>query len=95
MVTVTAVTILILTISSQQQLLVFAMHNSTLDVNTWIASDNSTQLHTIDLNNCPVSSTSTAEGGETGEGDITGRKKQMKNHPQMKVKETNKIKVEM
>jgi hypothetical protein len=29
---------------------VFAMHDSTLDVNTWIASDNTTQLHTIDLN---------------------------------------------
>jgi hypothetical protein len=28
----------------------FAMHDSNLDVNTWIASDNSTQLHTIDLN---------------------------------------------
>ena len=70
MVTVTAVTILILTISSQQQLLVFAMNDSTLDVNTWIASDNSTQFHTIDLNNGPVSSTSAAEGGETGEGDI-------------------------
>lgn len=71
MVIVTAVTILILIISSQQQLVVFAMHDSTLDVNTWIANDNSTQLHTIDLNNGPVSSTSTAEGGETEEGDIT------------------------
>ena len=29
---------------------VSAMHDSTLDVNTWIASDNTTQLHTIDLN---------------------------------------------
>ena len=29
---------------------VFAMHDSTLDVNTWIASDNTTQVHTIDLN---------------------------------------------
>jgi hypothetical protein len=39
----------------------FAMHDSTLDVNTWIASDNSTQLHTTDLNNGPVSpTTSTA-----------------------------------
>jgi hypothetical protein len=28
----------------------FAMHNSTLDVNTWIASDNSTPLRTYDLN---------------------------------------------
>jgi hypothetical protein len=29
---------------------IFAMHDSNLGVNTWIASDNSTQLHTIDLN---------------------------------------------
>lgn len=28
----------------------FAMHDSTLDVNTWSATDNSTQRHTIDLN---------------------------------------------
>jgi hypothetical protein len=34
---------------------VVAMHDSTLDVNTWIASDNSTQLHTTDLNRGPVS----------------------------------------
>ena len=72
MVIVTALTILILTISSHQPRGVFAMHDSTLDVNTWIASDNSTQLHTIDLNNGPVSSTSSAEGGDTDEGDITG-----------------------
>jgi hypothetical protein len=71
MVIVTVLTILILTISSHQQRGVFAMHDSTLDVNTWIASDNSTQLHTIDLNNAPVSSTSTEEAGETEEGDIT------------------------
>jgi len=32
-----------------------AMHDSTLDVNTWIASNNSTQLHTIDLNKGPIS----------------------------------------
>jgi hypothetical protein len=39
----------------------FAMHDSTLDVNTWIASDNSTQLQTTDLNKGPVSpTTSTA-----------------------------------
>jgi hypothetical protein len=34
---------------------VFAMHDSTLNVNTWIASDNSTQLHTTDLNRGPIS----------------------------------------
>ena len=39
----------------------FAMHDSTLDVNTWIASNNSTQLHTTDLNKGPVNpTTSTA-----------------------------------
>jgi hypothetical protein len=32
----------------------FAMHDSAMDVNTWIASNNSTQLHTIDLNKGPV-----------------------------------------
>jgi hypothetical protein len=35
----------------------FALHDSTLDVNTWIASDNITQLHTTDLNKGPVSPT--------------------------------------
>lgn len=34
---------------------VFAMHDSNLDVNTWIASDNSTQLQTTDLNRGPIS----------------------------------------
>jgi hypothetical protein len=32
-----------------------AMHNSTLDVNTWISNDNSTQLHVTDLNRGPIS----------------------------------------
>ena len=32
----------------------FALHDSTLGVNTWLASDNSTQLNTIDLNNGPT-----------------------------------------
>jgi|SRR5215208_3227391 len=64
-VTIIAVTILVLTISSQQQQrAVFAMHDSTLDVNTWIASDNETQLHTTDLNKSPISSSSTTDGGE-------------------------------
>ena len=31
------------------------MHDSNLDVNTWIARNNSTQLHTIDLNKGPIS----------------------------------------
>jgi hypothetical protein len=35
----------------------FALHDSTLDVNTWISSDNITQLHTTDLNKGPVSPT--------------------------------------
>ena len=48
----------------------FAMHDSNLDVNTWLASDNSTQLHTIDLNKGPISST-TATGASTPE-ETTG-----------------------
>jgi hypothetical protein len=70
---VISVVAIILTIALQQQSVAFAMHDSTLGVNTWIASDNSTQLHTIDLNKGPVSSTSTAEGGGTieEEGEIT------------------------
>src|ERR687895_2171242 len=49
---------------------VFAMHDSTLDVNTWIASDNSTQLHTTDLNRGPISPAISA-GAATAE-DTTG-----------------------
>jgi hypothetical protein len=52
----------------------FGMHDSTLDVNTWLASDNSTQLNTIDLNSGPVASATdsggaaeTAETAETGD----------------------------
>lgn len=47
-----------------------AMHDSTLDVNTWIASDNSTQLHTTDLNRGPISPAVSA-GAATAE-DATG-----------------------
>jgi hypothetical protein len=49
---------------------VVAMHDSTLDVNTWIASDNSTQLHTTDLNRGPISP-AVAAGAATAE-DATG-----------------------
>jgi hypothetical protein len=49
---------------------VVAMHDSTLDVNTWIASDNSTQLHTTDLNSGPISPAVSA-GAATAE-DATG-----------------------
>src|ERR687895_85865 len=49
---------------------VFAMHDSTLDVNTWIASDNSTQLHTTDLNRGPISP-AVSTGAATAE-DTTG-----------------------
>lgn len=46
----------------------FAMHDSNLDVNTWLASDNSTQLNTIDLNSGPVASAAGSEGAtETGD----------------------------
>jgi hypothetical protein len=44
---------------------VFAMHDSTLDVNTWIASDNTTQLHTIDLNKGVQSPSAAAESIST------------------------------
>lgn len=49
----------------------FAMHDSNLDVNTWLASDNSTQLHTIDLNKGPISPT-TATGGDLSLADENG-----------------------
>jgi hypothetical protein len=48
----------------------FAMHDSTLNVNTWIASNNSTQLHTTDLNKGPVSPT-TSTAANTAE-ETTG-----------------------
>jgi hypothetical protein len=49
---------------------VVAMHDSTLDVNTWTASDNSTQLHTTDLNRGPISP-AISSGAATAE-DTTG-----------------------
>lgn len=48
----------------------FAMHDSTLDVNTWSASDNSTQRHTIDLNQ-GAPSPSAAAGASTFPEEIT------------------------
>jgi hypothetical protein len=46
----------------------FAMHDSNLDVNTWLASDNSTQLNTIDLNSGPTASAAgTGGAAETGD----------------------------
>lgn len=48
----------------------FAMHDSTLDVNTWSASDNSTQRHTIDLNQ-GAPSPSAAAGASTTPEEIT------------------------
>ena len=42
----------------------FAMHDSTLDVNTWSATDNRTERHTIDLNQGAQSS-STGVGAST------------------------------
>jgi hypothetical protein len=49
---------------------VVAMHDSTLDVNSWIASDNSTQLHTTDLNRGPISPAISA--GAAAAEDVTG-----------------------
>jgi hypothetical protein len=73
-VTVIPISIIILILSvnySYQDVL--AMHDSQLDVNTWIANDNVTQLHTIDLNNGPVSSSATTEGIAPNEvGDANG-----------------------
>jgi hypothetical protein len=40
----------IFTIALGLQQASFAMHDSTLGVNTWIAQDNTTQVHTINLN---------------------------------------------
>jgi hypothetical protein len=48
----------------------FAMHDSTLDVNTWSASDNSTQRHTIDLTQ-GAPSPSAAAGASTIPEEIT------------------------
>jgi hypothetical protein len=45
----------------------FAMHDSTLDVNTWSATDNSTQRHTIDLNQGAPSSSAAAGASTTPE----------------------------
>jgi hypothetical protein len=68
---IAVLTVLIVIISLQQSA-VFAMHDSTLGVDTWIASDNSTQLHTIDLNKGPVDPTSaTTEGVESEDGGVT------------------------
>jgi hypothetical protein len=48
----------------------FAMHDSTLGVNTWLASDNSTQLNTIDLNNGPTAPTADAGGAAETEDEV-------------------------
>src|SRR5215204_1529338 len=50
------------------------MHGSTLDINTWIASDNSTQLHVTDLNRGPISPTVSAVNSTT-ESEITTTEK--------------------
>ena len=68
---IAVLTVLIVIISSQQSA-VFAMHDSSLGVDTWIATDNSTHLHTIDLNKGPVDPTSaTTEGVESEDGGVT------------------------
>ena len=48
----------------------FALHDSTLGVNTWLASDNSTQLNTIDLNNGPTAPTADAGGAAETEDEV-------------------------
>jgi hypothetical protein len=44
----TLLAVIVVALSVQQ--ISFAMHDSTLGVNSWLARDNSTQLHTINLN---------------------------------------------
>ena len=43
---VTAVLVIVVDIQQTS----FALHDSNLDANTWIAQDNSTEVNTIDLN---------------------------------------------
>ena len=62
--------VFLLIIASQQLGTIFAMHDSNLDVNTWIAIDNSTQVHTMDLNNGPMSPSATAAEGEAEEDEV-------------------------
>lgn len=69
MVPVILAIVFLLVIASQQRGTIFAMHDSNLDVNTWIASDNSTQLHTMDLNSGTMSPSATA-GGEAEEDEV-------------------------
>jgi hypothetical protein len=65
--------ILILSSTSGTYQAVLAMHDSQLDVNTWFANDNVTELHTIDLNNGPVSPKATTGGITPDEGrDVNG-----------------------
>lgn len=70
LVPVISVIVFLLIIASQQHGTIFAMHDSNLDVNTWIASDNSTQLNTMDLNSGTMSPSATAAGGEAEEGEV-------------------------
>jgi hypothetical protein len=49
---VTAVLVIVVDIQQTS----FALHDSNLDVNTWIAQDNSTEVNTIDLNT-PINQT--------------------------------------
>jgi hypothetical protein len=48
----------------------FALHDSTLGVNTWLASDNSTQLNTIDLNSGPTAPTADVGGAAETEDEV-------------------------
>ena len=52
LIVVTAVLVIVL--NTQQTS--FALHDSNLDANTWIAQDNSTEVNTIDLNT-PINQT--------------------------------------
>ncbi len=61
---VTAVLVMVVDIQQTS----FALHDSNLDANTWIAQDNSTEVNTIDLNT-PINQT--VSGGVVTSPDAT------------------------
>ena len=79
--------VFLLIIASQQHGTIFAMHDSNLDVNTWIASDNSTQLHTMDLNSGTMSPSATAAGGEAEEDEVVDEEEVDEEEPSLEEEE--------
>ena len=75
--------VFLLIIASQQLGIIFAMHDSNLNVNTWIAIEQNTQVYTMDLNNGPMSPSVTAEG-EAEEDEVVDEEEvdeRMRSHP--------------